>query len=770
MNIIRVFKSVLLTSSVVLMIACGKPEGDNVARIPEVEKLLSEMTLEEKIGQMTQVTLEVLTQGDSIYSSYEPLKLNEDSVRKAIVKYHVGSVLNTANKRARTVQKWQEVVNGIQRIATEETRMKIPVIYGIDAIYGATYSAGATMFPQQIAQAASWNPDLVKDAARITAYEVRASSIAWNFSPSLDLGNDPRSTRCWETYGEDPYLCAVMGQAAINGYQGEDVSDDSSVATCLKHFLGYSAAASGKNRTPAQISDQELREYHLPPFKAAIEAGASSVMINSGTINGVPAHANYELITDLLKNELEFAGVVVTGWYDIENLYSSDKVAANHKEAIKMAVNAGIDMSMVPYNYMRFCQYLRELVDEGEVPASRINDAARRILNLKHKIGLLDAYQNNHYDYPKFGSAEFEEKAYDLASESITLLKNANSILPLKKGVEILVAGPNAHSMRALNGGWTNSWQGEKPEEFAGRYNTILQAVQNEFGRENVIYTPGVEYEMDGHYLEEENIRIEKAVASAMQSDVVLLCLGENPYTEKPGDLNDLTISKNQERLALALAETGKPVVLVLNEGRPRIISAFADEVDAIIQTYLPGNSGGDALADILSGEVNPSGKLPYKYPMFHDSLVGNNDTSSVECKTEEGIYDYSSGFHSQFEFGYGLSYTTFEYSGLSISSSELTRNDSIQVSVNVRNIGSKRGKEVVQLYSADRYASVTQDVKRLCRFKKIDLKPGEEREVTFSLTADDLAFVNRAGKSVTEPGKFRIHVNDLNATISFIE
>lgn len=752
-----------------MIAGCEPTVTDTVPRIPDVEQLIAQMTLEEKVGQMTQVTLDVITQGDNIYSSHTPLQLHVDSVRKAIVEYHVGSFLNTAGNQAQTIVKWQEIVQGIQHVALEETRLQIPVIYGIDAIHGATYTAGATMFPQQIAQAATWNRELVKEAAQISAYEVRASSIHWNFSPVLDLGTDPRWPRMWETFGEDPYLVGEMGEEVVKGYQGHDLSEMTNVAACLKHFAGYSTT-SGKDRTPVDMSQAALREYHLPAFKKAIDAGAASIMVNSGLINGIPVHSSYAMLTDLLKEELGFSGLVVTDWYDIENLYARDKVATSSKEAVKMAINAGIDMAMVPYEYKRFCNNLIDLVQEGEVAMVRIDDAVRRILNMKYKLGLFTPSNRNCHSYPKFGSEAFGELAYQAASEAITLLKNKDNILPLHKDSRILITGPNANSMRTLNGGWTYSWQGERADDFAGHHNTILEAIQKEFGAGQVTYVPGVEYNRWGAYHEEHNIDIEAAVKASQNVDVIVLCLGENSYTEKPGDLHDLAISQNQQQLALALSQTGKPIVLVLNEGRPRIISAFANQMGAIIQTFLPGNRGGDALADILSGEVNPSGKLPYTYPMYPHSLGVYNHKPSEESKSAEGMYDYGGGFYPQFEFGHGLSYTTFEYSNLGISATEFSPQDEITIHVTLKNTGDRTGKEVVQLYSSDLYASLTPDVKRLRRFEKMELYPGEEKQVSFKLSARDLAFVNAAGQTVAESGEFELTIGKLSKKITLTQ
>lgn len=744
--------------------SCTSVTRDTVDRIPFVEDLIGKMSVEEKVGQTAQVTLDALTKGEDVFSSFEPIELDEVLLRKAILEYHLGSVLNTANNKALSTDTWNRLIGGIQKCAAQSTTA-IPVLYGVDAIHGASYTAGATMFPQQIAQAATWNRELVYNAARVSAYETRASRIRWTFSPVLDLGRDVRWARMWETYGEDTYLSAELGVQAVKGYQGEDMSSNNDVAACLKHFIGY-ASNSGKDRTPIELSNTTLREYYLPAFQASIDEGAASIMINSGIINGVPVHASYEILTEILKEELSFNGLVVTDWADIENLYNRDKIASSHKEAIKMAINAGVDMSMIPYDYERYCDLFVELVNEGEVSMKRLDDAVRRVLNLKYKLGLFDEDASPQNDYPKFGGLEFEMKAYNTAAEAITLLKNKNKILPLEKGVNILVSGPNANSMRTLNGGWSYSWQGEKVELFAEKYNTIFESLQKEFGNDKVQYVAGVEYMMEAEYHNEHNIDIAKAVNAAKQADVIVLCLGENSYTEKPGDLHDLMISKNQEDLALALAKTGKPIILVLNEGRPRIIRNIVPHVEAVLQTYLSGNFTGDALADILSGDVNPSGKLPYTYPMYSNTLVPYNHKPSEESISPEGMYDYGGGFFPQYEFGFGLSYTTFEYSNLKVSKEVFSKNEGIIVSVKVKNIGDVIGKEVVQLYSHDLFASITPDVKRLRRFKKIELAPNEEKEVVFTLNAHDLSFVNSQGERVAEPGEFVLMIDELNSKI----
>lgn len=758
--------------------SCDTPPATNVQKgsfasppSSKVEELVAKMTLEEKVGQMAQVTLDVITQGENEYVSDEPLTLNLDLVRKALVDYKVGSILNTANNRARTPEKWNEVIGQIQAVAQNETRLGIPVIYGIDAIHGATYTAGATFFPQEIGQAASWNRELVRRGAEITAYEVRASGIPWNFSPVLDLGRDPRFPRMWETLGEDVYLASELGRQMIDGYEGveNNIDDPTKVAACLKHYLGYSVPNSGKDRTPAFIPEPELRERHLPAFQAAVEAGAHSVMVNSGIINGEPVHASKKLLNNLLKEELGFKGVVVTDWADIENLYSRDKVASSRKEAVKMAINAGIDMSMIPYNF-DFCDFLIELVEEGEVPMARIDDAVTRILTLKEELGLFDRPVTNIEDYPDFGSEDFEESAFNTAAESITLLKNEGGILPLKKGVKVLVTGPNANSMRTLNGGWSYSWQGEKVEEFADEYNTILEAVQAGLGQDKVTFVPGVEYNFEGKYWEENVVDIPAAANAAKQADYVLLCLGENSYTEKPGDLHDLSLSANQVELAKAVAATGTPVILVLNEGRPRLISAIEPDMAAVLQTYLPGNYGGNALAAVLTGEVNPSGKLPYTYPMYVNTLVTYDHKPSEEQNKTAGMYDYGSDFAVQFPFGFGLSYTEFEYSNLEASASEIDPDESLTISVTVKNTGKRAGKEVVQLFIADLYASTTPDVKRLRGFKKIMLQPGESTEVAFEIKAHDVAFVNSDSEWVVERGAYEVMIGGLTDEFSISE
>lgn len=762
-------------AATLLLSACSGPQErgatDGVERIPEVEALLAQMTVEEKVGQMAQLTLDVLTVGENEFVTEEPLRLDSAMVRKALVDYGVGSILNTASNKARTVEKWHEVISELQRVATEETRLGIPVLYGVDAIHGTTYTVGATFFPQQIGQAATWNRELVRKGGEITAYETRASGIPWNFSPVLDMGRDPRFARMWETFGEDVHLVSELGVELVKGYEGEnnEVSNPFHVASCLKHYLGYGTPWSGKDRTPAHMSDTELRERHLPAFEAAIEAGAHTVMVNSGLINGVPVHASYELLTGLLKEELGFEGLVVTDWADINNLHSRDRVAVNHKEAVKLAINAGIDMSMIPYS-LDFCDDLVALVNEGEVAMARIDDAVRRILNTKHKLGLFERPVTHYEDYPLFGSAEFEAAAYETARESMTLLKNEDDILPLPTDARILVAGPNAHTMRALNGGWSYTWQGRDNEAFTGDYATILDAIRAKVGAHRVEFVEGVRYVNAASYWVEEEVDVAAAVRAAARVDYIVLALGENSYTEKPGDLHDLTLSEQQLRLAEALAATGKPVILVLNQGRPRIIRRIEPLMKGVLQAYLPGNFGGLAVADVLFGSINPSGKLPFTYPMYTNSLVTYDHKPSEHQAKMAGAYDYESDFAVQYPFGFGLSYTEFTYSDLRLSSEELTADGELEVQVTLSNTGGRAGKEVVQLYTSDLFASLTPDVRRLRAFDKIALEPGEAETVRFVLRSADLSFINAEGQRVTEPGDFELELGGLTAGFRYVE
>ncbi|MDD4696764.1 MAG: glycoside hydrolase family 3 N-terminal domain-containing protein [Fermentimonas sp.] len=756
-----------------MLIACNgnlktSQAGLDPAIENKIDSIIAQMTIEEKVGQMSQFTIDLIGKGGNAFFSSEPFEIDAVMLDTVIGKYKVGSILNTSNNRARTTEVWEKSIRTIQERAIKETG--IPVIYGIDAIHGTTYTAGATFFPQEIGMAATFNRELVRRGAQITAYETRASNIPWNFSPTMDIGRDARWSRQWESYGEDVYLNSEMGTIVVRGYQGDNRNsvENSYLAACIKHYMGYGVPVSGKDRTPAVISESELREKYFEPFRNAIvEGGALSLMVNSGIINGVSTHADYRLITEWIKEDLEFDGVVVTDWADVQNLYTRDRISEDYKDAVKAAINAGIDMVMEPYN-LAFCPTLIELVDEGEVSIERINDAVRRVLRLKYRLGLFEKPYWSRDEFPDFGSSEHEAVAESAAAESITLLKNDNSVLPLPANARILVTGPNANSMRTLNGGWSYSWQGEKTEEFAQQYNTIYEALQNKFGTANVKFEPGVTYKMDGQYFEENPPEIQKAVAAASGVDYIVLCVGENSYCETPGNLDELTLSENQTNLALALQKTGKPVILVLNEGRPRLISKIEPGSVAVVQTYLPGNFGGDALADILRGDINPSGKLPYTYPKYEQGLITYDHKPSQNIAGKmEGAYDYGAQTSVQYPFGYGLSYTTFTYSNMSVDKTDFTSDDIVKVSVDVTNSGEVEGKESVLLFSSDLVASLSPDVRRLRGFEKISLKPGETKTVTFDLKGEDLAFVNERGKWTIEEGAFMLQLGNQTANIN---
>jgi len=734
-----------------------------------VNDLISKMTLEEKVGQMTQINLTVIAQGPNRFSSSFPMEIDDSRANKALVDFKVGSVLNTINNTAQKPSVWFKNISKIQKIAMNNNRLGIPVIYGIDAIHGTTYTDGATMFPQQITTAASWNPENAYNMAQVCAYETRASSIPWNFSPVLDLGLDPRFPRQFETFGEDPLLVERFGVEMIKGYQGFDnnVSNKHKVAACMKHFVGYHATISGKDRTPAYIPDNVLSEYHIESFKKAIEAGAKTVMINSGLINGIPVHADYNLLINILRNKLGFQGVILTDWEDIRKLHDRDKVAKTQKEAVKIAINAGIDMSMVPYEYEQFFNDLVELVEDGEVSMDRIDDAVKRILELKFELDLFQNPVTNYEDYQDFGSKKHHQLAYKAASESITLLKNNNNILPIKGKPRILVAGPNGNNMRTLNGAWSYSWQGELTDKFAGDFNTIFEALANKYGKDNVKYVSGVSYKENGSYYDMVEDDINKAVSEANKSDYIVLCLGENTYTEKPGDLNDLNLHQLQIKLAKKLAETGKPIILILNIGRPRLITDIEPFMSAIVNIYLPGNFGGDALSDVFSGKVNPSGKLPYTYPAYPNSLIPYYFKPSEVQNNSQGAYNYVGEVNNLYDFGFGLSYSEFTYSNLEINNDQFNLDDSIKISVNVKNSGKIDGSETVQLYSSDLYASLTPDVKRLRDFDKIELKAGEMKTITFELPVSELAFVNSDNQFVVESGKFKLSIDNLSKEIT---
>jgi beta-glucosidase len=720
----------------------------NSANEAKINALLKQMTLEEKVGQMAQVAIDALGQTDYAKGIYS---LDADKVKEVINTYKSGSILNTPGALLSAAD-WDDVISTINE-ATQKNRLKIPIIYGLDHIHGVGYIKDGTLFPQPIGQAATWNRQLIFDAAVIAAYESRAANVPWTFSPTLDLGTNPEWSRLWENFGEYPYLSAELGIQAVNGFQNP-LGSKEKIAVSLKHYMAYSDPKSGHDRTDAWIPEHYLREYHLPPYAATVKAGGRTVMVNSALINGVPTHINKHLLTDILKNELSFTGFIVTDWQDIENIYRRDKIARNYKEAVMLCINAGIDMAMIPFDYKGFCGDLIELVKEGKVSMARIDDAVKRILRVKYELDLFNTPITNVSNYPKFGSDEFGKASYNTAAQSITLLKNINNTLPLKQNAKVLVTGPNANSMRTLNGGWTYTWQGDRTDEYAEKYNTILEAVTNKLGKDNVKFEQGVAYKMKGKYFEDSIVNIDAAVQAAANADYVLLCVGENSYTETPGNLTDLTLSGNQLTFTEALIKTGKPVVLILNEGRPRIISKIEPGVAAIIDTYLPGNYGADALADILTGDVNPSGKLPITYPRYTNSLVG------YIHKTSEGEGNPQGGeFVPQYPFGFGLSYTTFEYSDLKVNKENFGPEETINVSVTVKNTGNKEGMEVVQLFISDLYASLAPDVSRLRGFEKINLKPGESKTIEFRVPAKELAFVNLNNKKQLEEGEFRVQL-----------
>ena len=730
-----------------------------------IQQWLKKMTLEEKIGQMCEITIDVVTDFEK---SRDGFTLSEAMLDTVIGKYKVGSLLNVPLSVAQKKEVWAKAIRQIQEKSIKE--IGIPCIYGVDEIHGTTYTLDGTLFPQGVNMGATFNRALVRRGAEISAYETKASCVPWTYAPVVDLGRDPRWPRMWENYGEDAYLNTVMGVEAVLGFQGSDPNHIGryNVAACVKHYMGYGVPVSGKDRTPSAIPRSELREKHFAPYLAAIRAGALSVMVNSAVDNGMPFHANKELLTDWFKRDLNWDGLIVTDWADINNLCTRDHIAATKKEAIKIAINAGIDMSMVPYE-TSFCTYLKELVEEGEVPMSRIDDAVARVLRLKYRLGLFDNPYWDIAEYDKFGSPEHADGALCAAEESEVLLKNDGNLLPLKQGTKILLAGPNANSMRCLNGGWSYSWQGHRADEFAGAYNTIYEALCNKFGKDNITYEPGVTYApyKNDNWWEENPAEIEKAVAAAANADVIIACIGENSYCETPGNLNDLTLSANQRNLVKALAATGKPVILVLNEGRPRIINDIEPLAKAVVHVMLPGNYGGDALANLLAGDVNFSGKLPYTYPKYINSLATYDYKPCENVGQMAGNYNYDAVMNVQWPFGFGLSYTSYAYSNLKVDKSSFAPGDVITVSVDVTNTGSVEGKESVLLYSSDIVASSTPDIKRLRGFDKISLKPGETKTVTLKLAADDLAFVGYDGLWRLEKGDFVLACGGKTVTVT---
>lgn len=727
----------------------------------QVEQTLKKLTLEEKIGQMMELVTDLFGANDKNGVFY----IDEHKTDSILSRYKIGSILNAPNTCAPTAKQWEKYIAQIQKISMK--RIGIPCVFGLDQNHGSTYTQGGTLFPQNINVAATFNREIARRSAEATAYETRAVSVPWTYSPTVDLGRDARWPRIWENFGEDCYLSSEMGKAMVYGFQGEDPNniDQYHIATSMKHFMGYGVPWTGKDRTPAYISPADLREKHFAPFLAGLQAGALTVMVNSASVNGVPMHANKEFLTGWLKEETGWDGVLITDWADINNLYTREMVAKDKKDALRIAINAGIDMIMEPYS-CDACGYLVELVKEGKIPMSRIDDACRRVLRMKYRLDLFKNPTQKLKNYPKFGGEEFAKLALEGATESMVLLKNEGNILPLQHGKKILLTGPNANQMRCLDGGWSYTWQGHRADEFAGKYNTIYEAFCNEYGKENVILNQGVTYNEKGKYWEENEPQIQEAVAAAKNADVIVACIGENSYTETPGNLTDLWLSENQRNLVKALAQTGKPVILVLNEGRPRLIADIEPLAQGIINILIPGNMGGDALANLVSGKSNFSGKMPYTYPKEINSLANYDFKKSEEVGTMEGAYDYNAKITQQWGFGYGLSYTSYKYSNLKVSRSDFRHGDIIKVSVDVKNTGKVAGKESVLLFSSDLIASVVPDGRRLRAFDKVELQPGETKTVTFELKADDLAFVGWNGKWRLEEGDFKLMIADQSADI----
>ena len=727
----------------------------------QVEQTLKKLTLEEKIGQMMELVTDLFGANDKNGVFY----IDEHKTDSILSRYKIGSILNAPNTCAPTAKQWEKYIAQIQKISMK--RIGIPCVFGLDQNHGSTYTQGGTLFPQNINVAASFNREIARRSAEATAYETRAVSVPWTYSPTVDLGRDARWPRIWENFGEDCYLSSEMGKAMVYGFQGEDPNniDQYHIATSMKHFMGYGVPWTGKDRTPAYISPADLREKHFAPFLAGLQAGALTVMVNSASVNGMPMHANKDILTGWLKEETGWDGVLITDWADINNLYTREMVAKDKKDALRIAINAGIDMIMEPYS-CDACGYLVELVKEGKIPMSRIDDACRRVLRMKYRLDLFKNPTQKLKNYPKFGGEEFAKLALEGATESMVLLKNEGNILPLQHGKKILLTGPNANQMRCLDGGWSYTWQGHRADEFAGKYNTIYEAFCNEYGKENVILNQGVTYNEKGKYWEENEPQIQGAVAAAKDADVIVACIGENSYTETPGNLTDLWLSENQRNLVKALAQTGKPVILVLNEGRPRLIADIEPLAQGIVNILIPGNMGGDALANLVSGKSNFSGKMPYTYPKEINSLANYDFKKSEEVGTMEGAYDYNAKITQQWGFGYGLSYTTYKYSNLKVSQSDFRHGDIIKVSVDVKNTGKVAGKESVLLFSSDLIASMVPDGRRLRAFDKVELQPGETKTMTFELKADDLAFVGWNGKWRLEEGDFKLMIADQSADI----
>ncbi len=745
----NVLKTGFVIFTLFFLYSVSEASDGEIVREQKVEQLLSAMTLEEKVGQMTQVTLEVVSKpraADALYNELDPGKL-----REAILKYRVGSILNCGGA-ANSLSNWREMITAMQDIAVKESRLHIPLIYGIDAIHGANYTTGATLFPQAIAMAATRNRELVRQGAAVTASEMKACAIPWDFNPVLDMGRQPLWPRLYETLGEDTYLAAQLGRAYIEGIQGRDISASEHGAACLKHYIGYSFPLSGQDRTPAWIPERMMREIFLPTFAEAVKAGAMTVMVNSAEVNGIPMHSNKYWLTDVLKGELGFQGFIVSDWEDIKRLHTRDKVAESPREAVKMAVMAGLDMSMVPYDYS-FYDLLLELVQSREVPLSRIDDAVRRILRVKYQLGLFDNPVPGADQVPEFAAAGHTKINQDAAREVITLLKNEKSVLPLRKNIKVLVTGPTADKLTVLNGGWTITWQGNDEKLYPPEKQTLLEAIRAKIGEKQVLYEPGSSFE--------QLLNIKKTEALAAKADVIIVALGEDAYCETPGNISDLSLPAAQLELAKAMQKTGKPVVLVLFEGRPRVIRPVVDGSAAIVLGYLPGMEGAEAMADVLFGDYNPGGKLPFSYPRTVNGFV-TYDYKPIE------FFD-SNKYDPEFPFGHGLSYTSFEYTDLRVDKITLSAGDELRVSVTVKNTGQMAGQEAVELYLTDTFGSVTRPVRQLKEFTKVSLEPGESRPVVFTLPPAAFSFIGRENKPVTEDGEFIIQIGPHQQTIHLI-
>jgi len=764
----RIIYSSCILFLFLLFSACNSGQSNSSFSLsPEDEKkiddLIRDMSIEEKAGQTCQITLDAILQKDSSNKLVEPHQIDLKKLDEAINKYRVGSILNVSNHTF-TLDKWNGIIKTIQEAAAK-SNTGIPIIYGVDAIHGATYVQASTLFPQEIGLAASWDTSIASEMGRVTAYETRASGVPWNFSPVLDLGRKPIWSRFFETLGEDVYLAKTLGAKIITGYQGGGVIGKNHVAACLKHYVGYGFPRTGRDRTPALIPERTMLEYHLPPFKEAIKAGALTVMINSGEVNGVPGHANRHLLTDVLKNEWGFAGFTVSDWEDFINLYKIAQTDSTVKDAIATAINAGVDMSMVPNNpeYKTYCELLIDLVKEGKVSENRLDDAIRRILRVKHRLGLFESPYTTKEDYEDFGSEKHKKKAYRAAAESITLLKNSAELLPLNKSSRIMVVGPTANSLNCLNGAWTHTWQGVDSKYNNNENPTIYEALKTG-SRSCDLYEGSVMKMVNGDEADFYSSDLKTAVKNANNYDFAVVCLGELPSTERPGDIYTLDMAKEQQEIVKSLSKTGIKIILILVEGRPKVISEIEPLADAIIQCYLPGDQGGRALADIVFGEINPSGKLPYTYPRHSGVIMHYDHKQSEVVNGNTWANDF---FSPQYSFGFGLSYTNYEYSNLVVDKSSYSLSDKITVAVDVKNTGARAGKEVVQLYSRDHVASISPPLRKLVRYNKIILGPGETKTVSFKLSPEDLGFYNYDNVWVNEPGKHSFYVETLESSFN---